>query len=110
MKHSGLTLNHTDDPSVIETYKAYHRDAWPEVIEALKAVGITKMNIYLLGCRLFMSMETIDTFDIDRDFPRYLEQHPRCREWDELMRTYQEPVPERKPEEWWASMECVFEF
>ena len=34
---------------------------------------------------------------------------PAAREWDELMRTYQEPVPERKPEEWWALMECVFE-
>ena len=37
MKHYGLTLNLKNDPSVIEKYKAYHRDAWPEVLAALKS-------------------------------------------------------------------------
>jgi L-rhamnose mutarotase len=109
MKHYGLTLNLKNDPSLIETYKAYHRDAWPEVVAALKSVGITKMNIYLLGCRLFMAMETVDTFDIERDFPRYLEENPKCKAWDELMRTFQEPLVEAQPDEWWARMEPVFE-
>ena len=109
MKHFGLTLNLKDDPHIIEQYKTYHRNVWPEVVESLKAMGITKMNIYLLGRRLFMAMETIDDFDVARDFPRYLEQHPRCQEWDELMRRFQEPVAEAKPGEWWAMMEPVFE-
>lgn len=109
MKHFGLTLNLKNDPAIIEKYKAYHRDAWPETLAGLKAVGITKMNIYLLGRRLFMAMETVDTFDIKRDFPRYLEEHPKCREWDELMRTFQEPVKDAQAGEWWAQMEIVFE-
>ena len=109
MKHFGLTLNLKDDPDIIEQYKVYHREAWPETLAGLKAVGITKMNIYLLGRQLFMAMETVDTFDIARDFPRYLEEHPKCREWDELMRTFQEPVAEAQPGEWWAQMEPVFE-
>ena len=109
MKHFGLTLNLKNDPTIIEQYKAYHRDAWPETLAGLKAVGITKMNIYLLGRQLFMVMETVDTFDIERDCPRYLEEHPRCREWDELMRTFQEPVKEAQAGEWWAQMEPVFE-
>lgn len=108
MKYFGLTLNLKAHPEAIEQYKAYHREVWPEVVESLRAVGITKMNIYLLGRRLFMAMETVDSFDIDRDFPRYLEQHPRCREWDELMRTFQEPVSEARPGEWWAMMEPIF--
>ena len=110
MKHFGLAINLKDDPEIIEKYKEYHSNVWPEVLESLHTIGITKMNIYLLGRRMFMAMETVDEFDVETDFPRYLEQHPRCREWDELMRTYQEPVPEKKPEEWWALMECVFEF
>lgn len=109
MKQYGLTLNLKDDPSIIEKYKMYHQDAWPETLSGLKAVGITKMNIYLLGRQLFMVMETEDNFDIERDFPRYLEQDPRCKEWDELMRTFQEPVKEAKDGEWWAQMELVFE-
>lgn len=109
MRHFGLALNLKDDPHVIEQYKIYHRDVWPEVLESLREVGITRMDIYLLGRRLFMAIETVDDFDPARDFPRYLELHPRCREWDELMRTFQEPVPEAKPDEWWATMEPVFE-
>lgn len=109
MKHFGLTLNLKNEPGLIEQYKAYHREAWPEVVAALKEVGITRMDIYLLGCQLFMAMETVDTFAIERDFPRYLEQHPRCKEWDALMRTFQEPVAEAQPGEWWARMEPVFE-
>ncbi len=109
MKHYGLTLNLKNDPALIEAYKAYHHDAWPEVVDALKAVGITKMNIYLLGCRLFMTMETVDNFHIDRDFPRYLKENPKCKTWDKLMRTFQEPVAEAEPDEWWARMELVFQ-
>ncbi len=109
MKYYGLTINLKDDPNIIEKYKVYHREVWSETLAALKAVGITKMNIYLIGRRLFMAMETVDTFDLERDFPRYLEQHPKCREWDELMRAFQEPVDEAQPNEWWAQMEPVFE-
>ncbi len=109
MKHYGLTLNLKDDPKIIEQYKAYHQEAWPETLAGLKAVGITKMNIYLIGRRLFMAMETVDTFDIKRDFPRYLAEHPKCKEWDQLMRTFQEPVDEAQADEWWAEMEPVFE-
>ncbi len=73
------------------------------------ALAVVSITIYLLGRRLFMAMETVDTFDIKRDFPRYLEQHPKCKEWDELMRTFQEPVKEAQADEWWAQMEPVFE-
>lgn len=57
MKHFGLTLNLKDDPDLIEQYKTYHQNAWKETLAGLKAVGITKMNIYLLGRQLFMAME-----------------------------------------------------
>ena len=56
-----------------------------------------------------MAIETVDDFDPAHDFPRHLEMHPRCREWDVLMRNFQERVPEAKPDEWWATMEQVFE-
>lgn len=109
MPRFGLTLNLKDDPLVIEQYKTYHRNVWPEVLESLREVGITQMDIYLLGNRLFMAIDTVDDFDPVHDFPRHLEIHPRCREWDVLMRNFQERVPEAKPGEWWATMEQVFE-
>jgi L-rhamnose mutarotase len=109
MKVFGLTLNLKDDRQVIENYKEYHRNVWPEVEAALREVGITAMKIFLLGRRLFMYMESGDDFVARRDFPRYLEQHPGCKAWDELMRTYQEKVPEAGEDEWWAMMEQVYD-
>ena len=109
MPRFGLTLNLKDDPDVIEQYKTYHRNVWPEVLDSLREVGITQMDIYLIGNRLFMAIDTVDDFDPVHDFPRHLEIHPRCREWDVLMRNFQERVPEAEPGEWWATMEQVFE-
>lgn len=109
MKAFGLTLNLKDDPEVMEKYKEYHRNVWPEVERSLKEVGITSMRIFLLGRRLFMHIQTVDDFDARRDFPRYLELHPRCKEWDALMQLFQEKVPEALEDEWWAAMEMVYE-
>jgi len=97
-----------DDADVIDRYKRYHREAWPEVIARLKEIGIIEMKIFLLGRRLFMYMEAVDGFDPDRDFPK-LNELPRYREWDVLMSSMQERVPEAREGEWWAAMEEVFD-
>jgi L-rhamnose mutarotase len=104
-----MALNLRDDPRAIGAYKSHHRNVWPEVETALKSVGITSMKIFLIGRKLFMYLETVDDFEPARDFPRYLEKHPRCREWDELMRTYQQKIPEAGDGEWWALMEQVYD-
>ena len=109
MKHFAFALNLKDDLQIIEEYKAYHRDVWPEVEQALKAIGITGMKIFLLGRRMFMYMQTVDGFDPDRDFSPYLDHHPRCKQWEQLMNTLQEKVPEAKENEWWARMEQVYD-
>lgn len=108
MRNYGLTLLLKDDADVIERYKRYHREAWPEVIARLKEIGITEMKIYLIGRRLFMYMEAVDGFVPDRDFPK-LNNLPRYREWDALMSSMQERVPEARDGEWWAAMEEVFD-
>jgi len=109
MQSFGLALNLKSDPQAIEKYKAYHRNVWPEVETALKHVGVTSMKIFLIGCRLFMYMETVDGFEPERDFAKYLAEHARCTQWDELMRTFQEKIPEAADTEWWALMEPVYE-
>jgi len=66
------------------------------------------MLIWMIGRQLFMVMETEDDFDLARDFARYEKSTPRIREWQQLMASFQEPVPDAKPGEWWAQMEMVF--
>lgn len=108
MQTYGMTLMLKDDDEIVERYKEYHRNAWPEVVARLREIGIVEMRIYLLGRRMFMYMEAIDGFVPEREFPKLVED-PRYREWDELMRSLQEPAPEAKPGEWWAPMDEVFD-
>ena len=99
MKQYGRTINLKNDPQTIERYLEHHRAIWPEVERGLKAIGR----------QLFMFMETIDEFEPDRDFARYETANPRNREWQDLMASMQEPVPDAQPTEWWAEMKLVFE-
>lgn len=109
MKSYAMALDLRDDADVIEQYKEYHRAVWGEVLEGLRSLGIAKMKIFLRGNRLFMYLEAPDEFDLERDFPRYIESSPRAAEWDALMRKFQTPVPDANPDEWWAAMEEVFD-
>ena len=108
MKQFALTINLKDDPQLIAKYKEYHQNVWTEVESALQEVGILNMKIWLLGRRMFMLAETIDTFDPNTDFPRYLRIHPRCQEWEDLMDNFQERVSEAQEGEKWAMMEEVY--
>ena len=108
MKFYGRTLNLKDDPAVVQRYLEYHRSVWPEVEKGLRSIGIRRMLIWIIGRRLFMHLETVDGFDPQRDFARYEASHPRIREWQELMASMQEPVPEAQPGELWAEMQLAY--
>src|ERR1700737_4894028 len=108
MQTYGMTLMLKDDDAIVQRYRQYHRNAWPEVIGRLRQVGVVEMRIYLLGRRLFMYMEAVDGFAPEREFPKLVED-ARYREWDDLMRSLQQPAPEAKAGEWWAAMEEVFD-
>ena len=109
MKAFAMTLNLKDDAELIEKYKEYHRNTWPDVLDGLKGIGISKMKIFLHGRSLLMYLEAPDDFDLERDFPHYMQQSPRAQEWDKLMSEFQEPVPAASEGEWWAPMEEVFD-
>lgn len=108
MKVYGLTLMLRDDPTAVERYKQHHRQVWPEVTANIRAHGIRAMRIFLLGRRMFMYVETEDSFNPKTDFAR-INEAARSREWDDLMRTLQERAPEAGKGEWWALMEQVFD-
>lgn len=104
----GMTLLLRDEAGVIERYRAEHAAAWPQVVACLHRAGIRQLRIFLRGRRLFMFLEVDDGFEPSRDFAA-LNEDAVYREWDELMRSLQEPVPEAAAGEWWAEMEEVFD-
>jgi L-rhamnose mutarotase len=108
MKRYVLTLDLKDDPRLIREYRAHHRAVWPEVAASLRKVGVRAMDIYALGRRLTMVMDTRDDFDLRRSFARHVASDPRCAEWETLMKTYQEPPPGAPPGSLWTRMERVF--
>jgi L-rhamnose mutarotase len=44
----------------VERYEGYHRAVWPEVLAAMRAVGITKYEIFRDGLELFHYIECED--------------------------------------------------
>jgi L-rhamnose mutarotase len=108
MQSFAQALDLRDDPALIQAYKEHHRHVWPEVVAALRGIGIRKMNLYLLGTRLFMYYEAPDDFVPERDYQTYATD-PRCRAWDELMRKFQQRAPGAAQGAWWAPMECIFD-
>jgi L-rhamnose mutarotase len=107
MKRYAQTVVLKDDPEIIRRYEAYHANPFPETNEGLLRVGIQRMYIYRYLRTLFMFMETRDDFDMAVDMPKYME-HPRAREWDELMTTFQETVPGAPAGTTWVEMKEVY--
>ncbi|HRP31068.1 MAG TPA: L-rhamnose mutarotase [Agriterribacter sp.] len=108
MKRYCLALDLKDDPSVIAEYKKIHQNIWPEIKERIKADGITVMDIYLTGNRLFMIMEVGDDFSFEQKSLSDAD-NPRVQEWENFMWTFQQPLPWAKPGEKWLIMEKIFE-
>ena len=102
-----LAVDLKDDAAAIETYKEHHRRVWPEVLASLRQVGVHDMEIYLLGRRLVMVVET-EGPDFRGYFAAHRVSHPRVTEWEALMRSLQEPAPGTPPGDWWARMEPIF--
>ena len=80
------TLDLRDNPELIAEYRKRHsRDhIWPEILRGIREVGILEMEIYILGTRLVMIVETPMDFNWDEAMSR-LNTLPRQTEWEEYM-------------------------
>jgi L-rhamnose mutarotase len=102
-----LTLDLKNDPELIAEYKRYHQKIWPEITRSIKDSGIEDMEIYLLGTRMFMIMEVNETFSFATK-TKMDQSNPKVQEWEALMGTFQQTLPQAKPGEKWLLMERVF--
>jgi len=104
-----LLLDLKDDPALIEQYEAHHRQIWPEVKEHLHRQGVTGMEIYRLGTRLCMVMETDDArFDAER-MARAQTDDPRLGAWEALMWQFQAPTPWTPSGQKWVAATRIFD-
>ena len=106
-----LTLDLIDDAESIQEYENWHKPGvgWPGVRQNDLDAGITNIEIYRTGNRMFMIMETDDSFSFDKK--KQLDTHcAKVQEWEELMWKYQQAIPWAKPGEKWVLMEKIFQF
>ena len=110
MKKYYLALDLVDDSKLIAEYETWHKkeNAWPAITKSIKDSGITNMEIYRTGNRLFMIMETDDSFSFERKASMD-ESNGKVKEWEELMWKYQQPLTWAKNGEKWILMDKIFE-
>ena len=104
-----LTLDLVDDPELIALYRRLHspEGIWREIPAGIREVGITSMDIYLDGTRLFMITEMPDSVDYDEAMAR-LATLPRQAEWEETVGRCQLCEPGSTSASKWRLMEQIF--
>ena len=108
MKRYCLALDLKDDTQLIAEYEAYHREVWPEIKKSILESGITNMEIYRFDNRLFMIMETDDSFTFERKSAMDI-SNEKVQECETLMWKFQQPLKKAKPGEKWVLMDKIFE-
>ena len=103
------TLDLRDNPELIAEYRRRHSQEhiWKEIPEGIRQVGILEMEIYLLGTRLFMIVETPLDFDWDTAMAR-LGTLPRQDEWEDYMAEFQLVKAGMSSAEKWQMMDRIF--
>lgn len=103
------TLTLEDDSQLIEDYKKVHAPGavWPEITQGMTDVGILDMEIYIVGTRLFMIMDTIPDFDHDNAMSE-LSTKPRQSEWETYVSRFQRASAEASADEKWQLMEQIY--
>ena len=108
MKRYCLALDLIDDPTLITEYENYHKRIPPEIEQSIRESGIESMEIYRIGNRLFMVMETKDDFSFQKKAAADA-ANAKVQEWETLMWRYQQALPGAKPGEKWLLMKKIFE-
>lgn len=103
------TMDITDNPEIIRKYREAHSQGhfWPVIGEGIRSVGILEMEIYILGNRLFMIVETPLDFDWDTAMAK-MAKLPRQQEWEDFVGALQGFKPGQTSDEKWQMMERMF--
>ena len=103
------TMDLKDDPLLIAEYRRRHsrEEAWKEILDGIREVGILDMQIFILGTRLVMIVEAGLDFDWDEAMAR-LATLPRQQEWEDYMAIFQNCKAGSTSDEKWQMMDRFF--
>lgn len=117
VKHHGIPVKRycrtmqlrEGDNKFIEDYRHAHSEGviWKEIIDGIRQVGILEMEIYILGTKLFMIVETPVDFNWDEAM-EHLATLPRQQEWETFMSRFQDCSADASADEKWQMMDRMF--
>ena len=98
-----------DNPKLIELYRMMHSraEAWPEVLAGIREAGILEMELYIVGNKVVMIVDTPIDFDWDSAMAR-LATMPRQAEWEAAVAALQGCSPDATSDQKWTMMERMF--
>ena len=103
------TMELKNDSELIKKYKEAHdkEHFWDEIKQGIQQVGILEMEIYILGNRLVMIVDTPLDFDWDSAMKK-LATLPRQEEWEHHVAQFQDCLAEATSDQKWQMMERMF--
>ena len=102
-------LEISEDPELVAQYRKWHSEeySWKEVRDGIREVGILEMEIYILGNKLVMIVDTPADFQWEKAMAR-LATLPRQAEWEAFLSNFQGCAAEARSDEKWQPMERMF--
>ncbi len=103
------TLKLKDDPTLIRAYTEQHspQKMWREIIDGIKEVGITEMELYICSNELVMIVDAPDNFNWDEAMAK-LAALPRQQEWETWNSQFQQCSPTDTSSQKWHMMRRFF--
>lgn len=97
------------DPELISKYIKCHSkgQAWEEVLDGIREVGILEMELYILGNKVVMIVETPLDFDWESAMEK-LSTLPRQAEWESFVAEMQGADPLASSAAKWQLMDRFF--
>lgn len=99
----------SDCPELIRKYRECHdeKHSWKEIRNGIKNVGIFEMELYIIGNKVVMIVETPLDFNWDEAMER-LAGLPRQAEWESFVAAMQGCDPNATSDQKWQLMERMF--
>jgi L-rhamnose mutarotase len=107
MQRHCLALDLKNDPALIAKYERYHERIPDAIDKSIREAGITQLEIYRIGNRLFMILEAIDDFSFEKKATMDA-TNPDVQAWEELMWQFQQALPQAQAGEKWLLMRRIF--
>ena len=107
MQKHCLALDLKDDAALIAEYERYHQKVPDAITQSIHEAGITNLEIYRTGNRLFMILEATDAFSF-AEKSKMDAANPEVQAWETLMWRFQQALPNANDGEKWRSMDKIF--